>query len=110
MVRFSNKDFPEIKDFTIIIKEPNPGIAEGDSHDTRRSIIMPGNDACASHVPCANPGCKGEGYDIFGLVQKMAEEREEKQEGELVCLGSNDDNSPCMQVAKYKASITYKDE
>jgi|GEM_PF-2363390 hypothetical protein len=109
MVRFSNKDFPEIKDFTIIIREPNPGVPEGDFHDRRSSIVMPSNDASVSYVRCANPSCTGEGYDILGLVQTMVDKREEKQEGELVCLGKNADDSPCMQVAKYEASITYKD-
>lgn len=109
MVRFSNRDFPEIKDFTIVIREPNPGVPEGSSHDTRNSIVMPSDNASVSYVRCANSGCTGEGYDILGLVQAMAEKREEEQEGEMVCLGKNADDSPCMQVAKYKASITYKD-
>ena len=110
MVKISDKDFPGIKDFKIAVKEPNPRIRPGDPHDTRYSIIMPSNDFAVPYLKCANTECTGQGYDIVGLLKEMIQDKKESGHGELVCLGSNKDGTPCAQVAQYEASITYKEE
>ena len=107
MLKFLNGEFPHIKDFKIVLKEPNFGIPQGHPNDTRISVIMPSNDFSISYLPCTNPYCRGEGFDIFKLIKEMHVRREEKREGELRCGGRTEDDSFCQQIATYEVSIEY---
>jgi hypothetical protein len=64
-------------------------------------------------IPCDNPSCRGGGFDLVSVVERMASFRETEKAGILVCSGwegdvAPDTGTPCVRTIRYRLRLTYR--
>jgi len=66
-------------------------------------------------IPCDNPTCRGGGFDLVSVVERMVSFRETEKAGILVCSGWEGDaapdageGTPCVRTIRYRLALAYR--
>ncbi|MCL1889207.1 MAG: hypothetical protein FWF99_01715 [Desulfovibrionaceae bacterium] len=108
---------PSLPQVDTIRVEYAVGIRGEDNYDTEGVLDKL---SYSERIDCSNRHCEGSGFSFCGLIQQMTEKREEKEEGEIPCRGTEprfkgsrnrihiENPKKCMGYIKYKTTIRYK--
>ncbi len=65
-------------------------------------------------IPCDNPACRGGGFDLVPVVERMVSYRETERAGILVCAGWEGEaprgaaeGTPCVRTIRYRLTLAY---
>jgi hypothetical protein len=66
-------------------------------------------------IACDNPACRGGGFDLASVVERMVSFRETEKAGILVCSGWEGDaapdageGTPCVRTIRYRLALAYR--
>jgi hypothetical protein len=66
-------------------------------------------------IPCDNPTCRGGGFDLTSVVERMTSFRETEKAGILVCSGweggaapDAGEGTPCVRTIRYRLTLAYR--
>lgn len=66
-------------------------------------------------IPCDNPACRGGGFDLVSVVQRMVSFQEADRAGILVCSGWEANEPPeasggipCVRTIRYRLLLAYR--
>ncbi len=99
--------FPELAD-AAAAWAPLPG--PGPEQEVRHAA-----GSWQSLIPCDNPACRGGGFDLGSVVERMVSFRETERAGILVCSGWEGEDAPdagggipCVRTIRYRLMLAYR--
>ncbi len=99
--------FPELADAAAAwAPEPGPGPEQEMRHAA---------GTWQPPIPCDNPACRGGGFDLASVVERMVSFRRTEKAGILVCSGWEGDaapeageGTPCVRIVRYRLMLAYR--
>lgn len=95
--------YPEVADVTVKVKQTGEGCDGRTLTYLRRNL--PGDRS-----PCSNPECRGGGFRIGALLNRMVRQHEEQGEDVISCTGNEGGRHKkrCLNSARVRISISYR--